>query len=162
GERRVVTGRHRRPPEEQATYREVFAVGEFRALWLAQALSFIGDQLAQVALAVLVYARTHDALLTALTYALTYLPPILGGPVLSARAVFFRRRTVRGVCGLVRAVLVFLMAWRNLPFWTLCALVFVIVLLGVPFTAARAALLADILDGDKYVTGSAIKNITHQ
>ena len=35
------TGRHRRPPEEQATYREVFAVGEFRALWLAQALSLI-------------------------------------------------------------------------------------------------------------------------
>src|SRR5262249_46168933 len=125
GERRVVTGRHRRPPEEQATYREVFAVGEFRALWLAQALSFIGDQLAQVALAVLVYARPHDALLSALTYALTYLPPILGGPVLSALADLFPRRTGMVVCDLVRAVLVFLMAWRNLPFWTLCALVFV-------------------------------------
>lgn len=158
----MVTGRHRRPPEEQATYREVFAVGEFRALWLAQAFSFIGDQLAQVALAVLVYTRTQDALLTALTYALTYLPPILGGPVLSGLADLFPRRTVMVVCDLVRAVLVGLMAWENLPFWLLCTLVFLVVLLGAPFTAARAALLPDVLDGDKYVTGSAIQNITHQ
>src|SRR5918992_385903 len=77
-------GRHRRPPEEQATYREVFAIGEFRTLWLAQALSYIGDQLAQVALAILVYHRTGSPLLTAVTYALTYLPPIVGGPVPSA------------------------------------------------------------------------------
>ena len=158
----MVTGRHRRPPEEQATYREVFAVGEFRALWLAQAFSFIGDQLAQVALAVLVYTRTQDALLTALTYALTYLPPILGGPVLSGLADLFPRRRVMVVCDLIRAVLVGLMAWQNLPFWLLCTLVFVVVLLGAPFTAARAALLPDVLDGDKYVTGSAIQNITHQ
>jgi MFS family permease len=158
----VVTGRHRRPPEEQATYREVFAVGEFRALWTAQAFSFVGDQLAQVALAVLVYDRTHDALLTALTYALTYLPPILGGPVLSGLADLFPRRAVMVVCDVVRALLVGVMAVQNVPFWGLCCLVFLVVLLGAPFTAARAALLPDVLDGDKYVTGSAIQNITHQ
>ncbi|MCP2337473.1 MFS transporter [Actinomadura rupiterrae] len=156
------SGRHRRPPEAQATYREVFAVGEFRALWLAQALSFIGDQLAQVALAVLVYQRTGSALFTALTYALTYLPPIVGGPVLSGLADLFPRRTVMVMCDVARAVLVALMALRAMPFWMLCVLVFFTVLLGAPFTAARAALLPDVLDGDKYVAGSAINNITHQ
>lgn len=155
-------GRHRRPPEEQATYREVFAIGEFRALWLAQALSYIGDQLAQVALAVLVYYRTGSPLLTAITYALTYLPPIVGGPVLSGLADLFPRRTVMVVCDVIRTGLVALMAVQNMPFAVLCALVFLTVLLGAPFTAARAALLPDVLPGDKYVAGSAINNITHQ
>ena len=69
-------GRHRRAAERQATYGEVIAVREFRALWGAQGLSLLGDQLAQVALAVLVYDRTHSALATAAVYALTYLPSI--------------------------------------------------------------------------------------
>jgi MFS family permease len=158
----VITGRHRRPAEAQATYREVFAVREFRSLWLAQVLSYIGDQLAQVALAVLVYHRTGSALLTALTYALTYLPPILGGPVLSGLADLLPRRRVMVVCDLLRAALVGLMAVRALPFGALCVLVFFTVLLGTPFTAARAAVLPDVLTGDTYVVGCAINNITHQ
>ncbi|HEU5156792.1 MAG TPA: MFS transporter [Streptosporangiaceae bacterium] len=157
-----MAGRHRRPPEEQATYREVFAIGEFRTLWLAQALSYIGDQLAQVALAVLVYHRTGSPLLTAVTYALTYLPPILGGPLLSGLADLFPRRTVMVVCDLLRAAIIALMAIASMPFAALCALVFLAVLLGAPFTAARAALLPDVLPGDTYVAGSAINNITHQ
>jgi MFS family permease len=157
-----VAGRHRRPAEEQATYREVFAIGEFRALWLAQVLSFIGDQLAQVALAVLVYNRTGSPLLTAVTYALTYLPPIVGGPVLSGLADIFPRRTVMIVCDLLRAGLIALMAIKSMPFVALCVLVFFAVLLGAPFSAARAAVLPDVLPGDKYVAGSAINNITHQ
>lgn len=156
------TGRHRRPPERQATYREVFAVGEFRALWAAQTFSYIGDQLAQVALAVLVYHRTGSPLLTAIAYALTYLPPIVGGPLLAGLADMFPRRTVMVVCDIVRAALVALMALQVMPFPLLCLLVFSTVLLGAPFTAARAALLPDILDGDRYVAGSAINNITHQ
>ncbi|MFI0485597.1 MFS transporter [Actinomadura sp. 9N215] len=156
------TGRHRRPPEEQATYREVFAVREFRALWLAQALSFVGDQLAQVALAVLVYDHTKSALLTALVYALTYIPPIVGGPVLSGLADLFPRRTVMIVSDVLRAGLVAVMALVAMPVGALSVLVFLTVLLGTPFTAARAALLPDVLEGDRYVAGSAINNITHQ
>lgn len=60
--------------------RDVFAVSEFRALWSAQALSCAGDQFAQVAIAFVVYARTGSPFLTAAAYALTYLPPVLGGP----------------------------------------------------------------------------------
>ncbi|GAB3678298.1 MFS transporter [Actinocorallia lasiicapitis] len=155
-------GRHRRPAEEQATYREVFGVAEFRHLWLAQTLSSLGDQLAQVALAVLVYHRTESALLTAVTYALTYLPPIVGGPVLAGLADILPRRRLMIVCDLLRAVLVAVMAWDGAPFPMLCALVFLTTLLGAPFSAARAALLPDILEGDRYVVGAAINNITHQ
>lgn len=156
------TGRHRRPPDEQATYREVFAVGEFRALWLAQALSFVGDQLAQVALAVLVYDHTRSTLLTALMYALTYLPPIVGGPVLSGLADLFPRRTVMVVCDVLRAGLVAVMALVPMPVAALAGLVFLTVLLGTPFSAARAAVMPDVLEGDRYVAGSAIANVTQQ
>ena len=86
----VHPGRHRRAPEARSSYREVFAIGEFRALWSAQVLSFAGDQFAQVAIAILVYGRTRSPFLTALAYALTYLPPIAGGPLLSGLADLFR------------------------------------------------------------------------
>jgi hypothetical protein len=82
-------GRHRRAPEARTSYREVFAIGEFRALFSAQVLPSAGDQFAQVAMAILVYGRTHSAFLTAVAYALTYLPPIAGGPLLSGLADLF-------------------------------------------------------------------------
>src|SRR6478672_9582221 len=52
----------------KTTFRDVFAVAEFRALWMAQLLSVIGDQLARVALTVSVYDRTDSALLAAITF----------------------------------------------------------------------------------------------
>jgi MFS family permease len=157
-----VGGRHRRPLDRQATYGEVFGVGEFRSIWLAQALSYIGDQFAQVALAVLVYGNTHSPLKTAVAYALTYLPPIMGGPVLSVLADLIPRRRVMIFCDLARAGILAVMAIEHVPFVALCALIFLSVLLGTPFTAARAALLSEVLPGDMYVVGSAINNITHQ
>jgi hypothetical protein len=69
-----------------ATYRGTLAVGEFRAIWLAELQSIFGDQLARVALSVLVYQRTNSAALPALTYALTYLPDLIGGPLLAGLA----------------------------------------------------------------------------
>ncbi len=162
GDGEPAQGRHRRAPEKQATYREVFAIREFRGLWFAQVLSYAGDQFAQVAIAVLVYHRTGSALLTALAYALTYLPPIAGGPLLAGLADLFPRRRVMIACDLARAGLVSLMAIPSLPFAGLCGLLFLTVLLGAPFSSARSALLPDVLPGDKFVVGSAIGNISFQ
>src|SRR3954468_4671091 len=147
-------GRHRRAIEDQATYGEVIAIGEFRAVWLAQAMSLLGDQLAQGALAVLVYNRTQSPLATAAVYALTYLPPIVGGPLLAGLADRYPRRRVMLLCDVARAMFVALMAVPGMPFAVLCVLVFCVVLLGAPFSAARAALLPEVLEGDRYVTGS--------
>jgi MFS family permease len=156
------SGRHRRTSEERPSYREVFAIGEFRALWSAQVLSYTGDQFAQVAIAILVYHRTHSAFLTALAYALTYLPPIAGGPLLSGLADLFPRRRVMIACDALRMGTVGLMAIPGLPFGLLCVLLFCTVLAGAPFSSARTALLPDVLPGEKFVLGSAIGNITYQ
>ncbi|MFD1045420.1 MFS transporter, partial [Kibdelosporangium lantanae] len=68
------------------TFRSVFANSEFRALWTAQVLSIAGDQLARVALTLLVFIRTNSSGWAALTYALTFIPDLVGGPLLSGLA----------------------------------------------------------------------------
>jgi MFS family permease len=152
----------------QPTFREVFAVTEFRALWLAQLLSVAGDQLARVAMTVLVFDRTHSALWTALTYAVTFLPWVIGGLALSGLADRLPRRQVMVACDLARMVLVCLMALVSLKaasvgaLWTMVALLFVVTLLDSPFKAARSAMLPDVLPGERYVLGIAVTQITIQ
>jgi hypothetical protein len=70
---------------ERATFRQVFAVPEFRALWSAQMLSVVGDQLARVALTWLVYDRTRSALLAAVTFVASIVPAFAGGLVQDSR-----------------------------------------------------------------------------
>lgn len=145
-----------------ATFGQVFAVGEFRALWAAQALSLIGDQLARVALAVLVFDRTGSPLLTGLVYALGFLPAVIGGPLLASLADRKPHRELMIRCDIARAVLVALMAVPRLPFVLLCSLLVAVELLSAPFGAARAALLPEVLPDDRYVVASAVGNITTQ
>jgi MFS family permease len=151
----------------RATFAQVFAIGEFRALWLAMLLSVGGDQLARIALTVLVYVRTRSPLLTALTYAMTLLPWLVGGLGLSGLADRLPRRRVMIACDLARMALVLLMAAVSLSasavaLWTMIGLLFAVTLLDSPFKAARSALVADILTGEKYVLGTTITQITFQ
>lgn len=151
----------------RATFSEVFADREFRALWFAQLLSVAGDQLARVAMTVLVYDRTRSALLTALTYAVTFLPWIVGGVGLSGLADRLPRRQVMIASDLARMVLVFAMvgvsfAGPRSVLWVMVALLFFVTLLDSPFKSARAALVADILAGEKYVLGATVTQMTIQ
>jgi len=145
-----------------ATWRSLFAVREFRLLWTAQAVSLTGDQLARVAIAVLVFERTHSALLTGVVYATTFLPWLIGGPLLGGLADRYRRRTVMVVCNLASAVLVAVLAIPGQPIGLLCTLLFIVVLLESPFLSARAALIADVLPDDRYVLASALSSLTIQ
>jgi Major Facilitator Superfamily len=140
----------------------VFQVAEYRALWSAQLLSLIGDQLAIVALTWLVFDRSDSPLLAAITYAISFLPWLVGGPLLSGIADRWPRRELMVGCDLVRAVLMLGMAVFGLPIWALCCLLFCTELLAPPFGAARAAVLPEILTRDRYVVGTAIGNITNQ
>jgi MFS family permease len=146
----------------KATFGEVFAVQEFRALWLAQVLSVAGDQLARVALTLLVFDRTHSALLAAVTFAASVVPTFVGGITLSGLADRLPRRAVMIACDLIRVVLVVVMALSGVPIAVLVALLFLVTLAGAPFLSARAALYPDILHGDLYVLGTAVTLTTMQ
>jgi predicted MFS family arabinose efflux permease len=149
-------------PAEPATYRALFTERQFCSLWLAQLISLTGDQLARVALGVLVYKQTGSALITGVIYAITYLPWLIGGPLLGGLADRYPRRTVMLVCQLISAVLVALMAIPGVPLVVLGSLLFVVILAESPFLAARASLLLDVLPDDRYVLASAINQLTIQ
>lgn len=141
---------------------EVLGVGEFRALWGAELLSILGDQLAGVALAVLVFQQTSSAALTALTYALTFVPAVLGGALLSPLADRFPRRSVLVTTDLLRAVLAAGLAVPSLPLPVLWVLVGLLSMSAAPFKAAQLALLPQILPGERYVVGLSLRQMTNQ
>ena len=145
-----------------ATFRDVFADGEFRAIWLAELASIAGDQFARVALTVIVFQRTASPLLTALTYASTYLPWLVGGLFLSDLADRFPRRTVMITADVARMLLVAAMAVPGLPLWGMVLLLFVVASLNAPFQGARSALRASILPDDRYTLGLAASQVTRE
>jgi MFS family permease len=136
-------------------------VAEFRALWAAQVLSVGGDQLARVALTVLVYAHTGSALLAAVAYAASIAPQFLGGLLLSGLADRWPRRGVMIVCDLARAPLAALMAVPGMPTGALIGLLCAVTALGAPFGSARAAIIPDVL-GDAFPLGTAVSMTTYQ
>lgn len=145
-----------------ATFGSVFASGEFRALFLAQLLSVLGDQLARVAVSVLVYERTESAGLTAVTYGLTYVPDLVSGPLLSGFADRYPRRAVMITTDLCRAALVAAMALPGLPLWCAAVLLVLVQALNAPHGAARAATLAAAMRGDRFVVASGVQDVMVQ
>lgn len=145
-----------------AGFGDALRVREFRALWLAEALSVGGDQVARVALALVVYARTSSAALTALTYALTFVPAVLGGVLLSGLADRYPRRAVVVTTDVVRGLLAAAMALPGLPLWSLWGLIGVLTLAAAPFKAAQLALLPDVLPGPLLQAGMGLRQITIQ
>jgi hypothetical protein len=129
---------------------------------LASLGSVVGDQLARVALASLVFDQTRSAAWTAVSWALTFLPAMGGGIWLGHLADRYPRRRVLVATDLVRAGLIGAMAWPGLPLWAMCLLVATAVTLGPVFTAAQGALLPDILRGGLYDRGVAALQITGQ
>src|ERR1700716_4242563 len=113
--------------------RATLAFGEFRALWLAEAVSIAGDQLAKVALALAVYARTGSALWSGVVYALSFLPALAGGLGPGQVADRYPRRTVMVVGAVLQAIFVSVMSVPGMPLAAMCTL-----LVGVGIAQAPA------------------------
>lgn len=125
-------------------------------------LSVAGDQLARVALTLLVFARTHSAVLSAVTFVASIAPMFVGSVTLSGLADRLPRRRVMIACDLSRAALVVIMAIPGTPLAVMVCLLCLVTLISGPFGSARAALTADILSGDRYVLGVAVTLTTVQ
>ncbi|MFJ9714294.1 MFS transporter [Streptomyces sp. NPDC101234] len=150
------------PPPSTSPLRSLFASSEFRAAWVAELISYFGDQLARVALAILVFDRTGSAAWTGLAYALTYMPTVLGALALSHTADRRSRRGVVMAVDISRAAAVGAMAIPGIPFAVLCLLVAVTSFLGGPYTAAQLTLLREILSAEQYPVGMSVRQITTQ
>lgn len=146
-----------------AGFRDVFAVNEFSVLYVAGVVSVAGDQVARVALAVLVFARTGSPGLTGLAVALTFLPHLIGGPMLSGLADRLPRRTVIIWCEAIRVVLIGSLVIPALPLPVIFAAVALAELASPPAGAARSALMPEIFTAERtYVASAAITNASFE
>ncbi|MGH3190394.1 MAG: MFS transporter [Streptosporangiaceae bacterium] len=139
-----------RPAARRAAFRTVFAVRGFRALWASQVLSALGDRLALVALALLVYDRTRSPLLGAVAYAAGTVPYLAGSLFLAGAADRFARREVMVLCDVSRAALVAVMLVPRMPIGVLVAILYVVTTIQPVFDSARGAVLPDMVDGERY------------
>ncbi len=144
------------------SYASVLRDRDFRALLVLDGLSVVGDQVARIAVALLVLEQTDSAFLASATYALSYLTWMVAGPLLSGLPDRYPRRQVMVVCDLLRAVLVAALAVPGLPLWALFAVLTLAGAIAPPNDAARSALLADLLTGERYVVGNALANAVGQ
>lgn len=148
--------------ERSATFREIFASRQFRALYSASMLSWVGDYLARAAVTALVYQRTHSAWIPAAAFAISYVPWVLGGPVLAAIAERYPYRRVMVYSDLARAAVIAVVAIPGIPVPAMLLLLFVTAMINPPFEAARSALLPRLLEGDKYIQAMVVQNVTGQ
>lgn len=147
---------------ERVTYGDVLGHREFRAIFVAGGLSVVGDQLARIAVALLVFERSGSAFAAAATYACSYLTWLLGGPVLSVLSDRHSRRRLMIVVDVMRLALVSLLVLPGIPLWLVFVVLVSVGLLSPPFEAARSALLADMLEGERYLVGNALTQTANQ
>ncbi|WP_433263598.1 MFS transporter [Micromonospora vinacea] len=148
--------------EGPATFREVFAQHEFRAVFVAGALSWVGDYVAKAAVTLLVFQQTRSVALSAAAFAVSFLPWLLGGPVLAALAERYAYRRVMVACDLIRMALMLVIAIPSLPYQAVLVLIFAATLANPPSQAAKSALIAQLLAGDRLVVGLSLNSSVGQ
>lgn len=148
--------------DRRTSYGSVLADREYRVIFAASGLSWIGDYLARAAVTLVVYSITQSAAQAALTFAISFLPWLAGGPVLAALAERYPLRRVMVFCDLARAVLIGCVIIHGMPVWGMWLLLFAAALLNPPFDASRSALLSHVLSGDRYVLATSIQSTSQQ
>jgi MFS family permease len=139
----------------------VFAVGEFRVLFAAQLMYVLGFEFEMLGLSVLIFAQTRSAFLTALAFSMGFAPQAVGGALFAALADRLPPRLVIGTGLLTRAAPGLVIGlWPALPVPVMLVLVAGAAAVAPVFSAALSGLLPDVLDGDRYVLGRSVFNLT--
>ena len=141
------------------TFRDVFTVAEFRVLFGSYSVFMIGETVKMLALSVLVYERTGSGLLAALAYVTGFLPHAVGGVFLLALADRWPARGLIVGYDLFRLATVAVLALGVLSPVAMLGLVAVVGLFAPVSSAARSALLPEMLHGDAYVLGRSVLTV---
>lgn len=140
----------------KATYGQVFAVPQFRAIFASRLLGVMSDTLRSVALAVLVFRETDSPLLTAFAFTIGFLPQAAGGLFLAAMADRFSARTLITTGYALQCAVGLVLAFGQLPVTVSLLLVAGVACLTPVTTGATARILAEVLTGDTYVLGRSL------
>ena len=149
--------------EQGASYRDVFGLREFSVIFAANIVSMLGTVVAAVALTVLVYEQTRSPALAASVMALSFLPYLIGGTLLSAAVDRLPARRALVACDLASAAVVAIMVVPGVPVAGLLVLLFANGLISPVYQGVRAAVLPEILPpGSPYVLGRALMRMVSQ
>lgn len=122
---------------------------DFRLLWLGQVAGDLGDSLARIALAILVFDETDSSFLAAAVFAVVVLPFLGPGQAITAWAERFPRRSVLIGADLVRAACYAAIAFP-LPIGVRFALLFAASLADPPFLSVRRAMVPTTVPPERY------------
>jgi MFS family permease len=148
--------------ERPVTFRDLFSVSEYRAVYLALLVNWLGDYLARAAITVLVYQQTSSVLLSAASFAVSYLPWLVGGPLLAALAERYPYRRVMVISDLIRMFMIALVAIPGLPVPVILVVLFLGTLASPPTQAARSAILPLLLSRERVIVALAVNATTIQ
>ncbi|MDO3702214.1 MFS transporter [Micromonospora sp. C28SCA-DRY-2] len=140
------------------TYADLFAVREFRNLFLANCAGIAAHTTSSLALGALTYASTGSALLTALSMFGAPLAGVLGSLTLLSAADSVPPRRALTLAAVLVAAGAALQAVPGLPLWARFAIIFAGAYVGSITGGARWALLTDILPADSYVLARGTMN----
>jgi MFS family permease len=145
-----------------SSYTEALRNREFRGLFTATTLSLLGDRVAAVALAIVVYARSRSALLSALVFVCVFLPYLAATP-LAALGDRFPRRKMMVTADVSRAGLVALLAIPDTPLPVLYLLLLAVTAFEPVFEASRTAVTVDVFgSGPTYIAASSLNGLSYQ
>ena len=149
-----------------ATYADALRIREFRGLVVAQVASEWGDNIARVALASLVLARTDSAFLAVLAFVVSFVPAVFGSALLGSATDRLPRKVVLIGCDLVRAGVIAVLAVvavEDTGVWALLLLLLVAETFTAPFEAAHRAVVPDVLpDARVCLAGTGLLRLLYQ
>jgi MFS family permease len=138
------------------TYRDLFGVAEFGALFMSVSLRYAGATMEGIALATLVYLRTRSALLSALSMFGPSAAQMLGAATLLSFADRVRPRACLAATGWTFAGTTAALAVPGLPVGALLAIVFVAGLVSAFGGGVQWGLLTEIVPRDGYVLARSL------
>ena len=141
------------------TYRELFAVPEFRPLFWTSSVQVAAQTISGLALATLIYDRTRSPLLSALAMFGPSLTQLIGASTLLAAADRLPARALISGLSLAFGVSTAALAVPGLPIWAAFAILAVQGLGGSLTGAVRYGLLTDVLTADGYLLGRSVLNM---
>jgi predicted MFS family arabinose efflux permease len=141
------------------TYRELFAVPEFRPLFWTSSVQVAAQTISGLALATLIYDRTRSPLLSALAMFGPALTQLVGASTLLAAADRLPARALISGLSLAFGVGTAALAVPGLPIWAAFAILAVQGLGGSLTGAVRYGLLTDVLTADGYLLGRSVLNM---
>jgi predicted MFS family arabinose efflux permease len=146
--------------EAVRTYRELFAVPEFKPLFWTSSVQVAAQTISGLALATLIYDRTGSPLLSALAMFGPSLTQLIGASTLLAAADRLPPRALNSGLTLTFAAGTAALALPGLPVWASFAILAVLGLGASLAGAVRYGLLNDVVAADGYLLGRSVLNMS--